>query len=115
MANEENRDYQLNQLSKRLREGSLRIIDSEIDQQSKLQNNGNIELLCVLKDIVNHASDVDFQQGKNHIFEAISGSEVMPQASASRSMSRANSEKTLRSNSPTRDSMSSEDNTGSPD
>lgn len=35
IANEENRDYQLNQLSKRLRDNINRIVDNEIELQSK--------------------------------------------------------------------------------
>jgi hypothetical protein len=35
----------------------------------------------VIKDIAMHASEIDFQEGKNHIFEGIAGSEVMPAAS----------------------------------
>ena len=69
----------------------------------------------MLKDIVHHASEVDFQQGKNLIFEAISGSEVMPQASANKSMSHQNSERTLLSNDSPPNFMSSEDNEGSLD
>jgi len=69
----------------------------------------------VLKDIVHHATEIDFQQGKNLIFEAISRSEVMPQASANKSMSHQNSERTLKSNDSPPNFMSSEDNEGSLD
>lgn len=31
----------------------------------------------MLRDIVEHSSDIDFQEGKNHIFEGISNSEVL--------------------------------------
>lgn len=84
IANEENRDYQLNQLSKRLKDNINRIVDNEIEVQSKQlkagQSSGNLELLCVLKDIALHSIQVDFQEGKNLIYEGITGSEVMPGA-----------------------------------
>jgi hypothetical protein len=46
-----------------------------------MAKHGNVNLLCVVKDIALHASEIDFQEGKNHIFEGIAGSEVMPAAS----------------------------------
>jgi hypothetical protein len=60
VANEENRDYQLNQLTKRLQTNCLRIVNAEIDLQSRLCNRGNVDLLYVLKDIANRAHEVDF-------------------------------------------------------
>lgn len=36
-----------------------------------------MDLLLVLRDIVEHSPDIDFQEGKNHIFEGISNSEAL--------------------------------------
>ena len=32
----------------------------------------------MIRDISIHSAEIDFQEGKNHIFEGISSSEVMP-------------------------------------
>lgn len=58
--NEENRDYQLSQLSRRLQENCYKIIDQEIITQQNAQNAGNVDLLWVLRDIVEHSSEIDF-------------------------------------------------------
>lgn len=81
VANEENRDYQLRQLSKRLSDNINRIVDNELESQMQLQNTGNLELLNIIKDVTAHCLQVEFQEGKNLIYEGISGSEVMPEAS----------------------------------
>ena len=58
--NEENRDFQLGQLSRRLQENCFKILDQELITQKNANNNGNIDLLYVLRDIVEHSADIDF-------------------------------------------------------
>ncbi len=81
VANEANRDFQIAFMSKLIKENSLKILEQEVKTQEKGGKHGNANLLYVLKDIVGNASDIDFQEGKNYIFEGISSSEVMPSAS----------------------------------
>ena len=81
MANEENRDYQINQLSKRLQDNCFKILNQELDSQMAFNNHGNFNLLTALKEIAETSAIVDFQESKNYIFEGISNSEVMPAAS----------------------------------
>lgn len=81
MANEENRDYQINQLSNRLQDNCFKILNQELDSQMALNNQGNFNLLTALKEIAETSAIVDFQESKNYIFEGISNSEVMPAAS----------------------------------
>ena len=58
MANEENRDYQINQLSKRLSDNCIRIIDSEIDSQ--INKEGNLRLLGTIRDVILNSCQIDF-------------------------------------------------------
>jgi hypothetical protein len=58
--NEANRDHHLANFSNILQDKITAIINEEVFVQQALGNHGNINLLCVLKEVAQHAAEIDF-------------------------------------------------------
>lgn len=78
ITNEINRDYQLGELSKRLQKILDDLLKSELQLQLANQCMNNSILLQIMIEICQNSAQIDFQGGKNSIYEAIANSEVMP-------------------------------------
>ena len=90
ITNEINRDYQLNGLSKRLQRILEESLKSELAVQLENHNTNNAILIQILLEISQNAGQIDFQGGKNSIYEAIANSEVMPAVMEQEEHSRSN-------------------------
>ena len=90
ITNEINRDYQLNGLSKRLQRILEESLKSELAVQLESHNMNNAILIQILLEISQNAGQIDFQGGKNSIYEAIANSEVMPAVMEQEEHSRSN-------------------------
>ena len=60
IVNQPNRDYQLNQLSQRLEQNCLALIENELAVQTEANNLGNVNLLNTIMDIVLNSKQIDF-------------------------------------------------------